>query len=92
VHANLRETSDIEHDPDVEWSLGDFVHRLELGSEALNFSFDDIVGRCGKKDVTYQPGGRVTLETRNRAKSADRWLLQLQGKQHLRLVDSDENE
>jgi hypothetical protein len=90
--AKPRGISDIGYDPAADWSLGDFVRRLELRSGALGFSSDYIGGRCVKTAITYQPGGRVTLETRNRAKSADHWVLQLQGRQHLRLVDSDEDE
>jgi hypothetical protein len=40
-----------------------------------------------KTDITFEHGGKVTLETRNRGKGAKRWLLHLQGKRHIRPVN-----
>jgi len=36
-----------------------------------------------KTGIIYQSGGRVTLSTVNRGKSAERWLAHLQGKRHI---------
>lgn len=40
-----------------------------------------------KSDIRVESGGRVTLETRNRGKGADRWMIHLQGKKHVQVVD-----
>jgi hypothetical protein len=40
-----------------------------------------------KTDIEFEPGGRVTIETRNRGKGADRWLIHLRGKKHIRAVE-----
>jgi hypothetical protein len=37
---------------------------------------------------TYSEPFRVELETRNRGKGADRWLIHLQGKKHIQVVDA----
>jgi hypothetical protein len=39
-----------------------------------------------KTDIIFESGGRVTLMTRNRGKGAERWLIHLQGKKHIREV------
>jgi hypothetical protein len=39
-----------------------------------------------KTNITFESAGIVTLITRNRGKSAEKWLLNLQGKKHIQMV------
>jgi len=39
-----------------------------------------------KTNIKFESDGRVTLEKRNRGKGAERWLLHLQGKRHIKQV------
>ena len=39
-----------------------------------------------KTDINFEPGGKVTLTTRNRGRGAERWLLNLQGNKHIQAV------
>ncbi len=78
--------SEIEFVPDEEWSLGYFVQGLELKRGNLWFSADYVSGRLMKTDIKYESGGKVTIETRNRSRGAERWLTHLQGKRHIKQV------
>lgn len=69
--------------PDKEWNLEYFLHGLEFAGGHLKYSGDYISGRQMKTTITYEHGGRVVLNTRNRGKGADRWMLLLQGKKHI---------
>lgn len=69
--------------PDEEWTLEYFMQNLRFEKGRLEFSSDYVSGRHMKTDIIFEPGGRVTLETRNRGKGADRWILHLQGKKHI---------
>ncbi len=69
--------------PDEEWNLEFFLEGLEFEGGHLKYSGDYISGRHMKTTIIYEPGGRVTLDTRNRGKGADRWILHLQGKKHI---------
>jgi hypothetical protein len=69
--------------PDEDYNLGYFVEGLHFERGLLTHESDYVSGRCLKTDVTYEPGGKVTLTTRNRGKGADRWLIHLQGKKHI---------
>ena len=75
--------SEIEFIPDEEWNLGYFVNGLEFRNRSICFSADYISGRLMKTDILFEPGGRVTLTTRNRGRGAERWMTHLQGKKHL---------
>ena len=85
-YAASRGYSEIEFQPDDEWDLVLFLKGLEYKRKHLCFSADYVVGRLLKTDIEFESGGRVTLRTRNRGKSADRWLLNLQGEKHIREV------
>jgi hypothetical protein len=72
--------------PDEEWSLEYFVDGLRFKRGAICFTSDYVSGRLMKTDIEFAPGGKVTLTTGNRARGAERWLLNLQGKKHIEAV------
>ena len=72
--------------PDEEYNLGYFLEGLRFERGVLSHSSDYVSGRCLKTDISYEPGGKVTIFTRNRGRGADRWLIHLQGKKHLQSV------
>ena len=72
--------------PDEEYCLGYFLEGLSFEHGVLMYSGDYISGRCVKTDIRYEPGGKIRIDTRNRGKGADRWLLHLQGKKHIQAV------
>ena len=72
--------------PDEEYNLGYFLEGLHFENGVLSHEADYVSGRCIKTDITYEPGGRVTISTRNRGRGADRWLMHLQGKKHIQAV------
>jgi hypothetical protein len=69
--------------PDEEYNLGYFLEGLRFERGFLSHEADYVSGRCVKTDITYEPGGKVNLTTRNRGRGADRWLVHLQGKKHI---------
>jgi hypothetical protein len=84
--ASPRGMSEIEFIPDEQWSLAYFVAGLEFERSMLCFSSDYVSGRLMKTDIAFEPGGKVTLSTRNRGKGAETWLGLLQGKRHIKRV------
>ena len=74
--------------PYEDWSLGCFVNGLEYKHGSICYSADYLSGRMMKTDVIFYKDGTVTLTTRNRGKSADKWLTLLQGKKHLQKIDT----
>ena len=72
--------------PDEQWNLGYFIQGLEFKRKCLCFSSDYISGRLMKTDITFESGGKVTLSTINRGRGAERWLIHLQGKEHIKPV------
>ena len=84
--AAPRGYSEIEFIPDEEWNLEYFVQGLGFENKCLRFSADYVSGRLMKTDIAFESGGRVTLETRNRGKGAERWLTHLQGRKHIQPV------
>ena len=78
--------SENEFIPDEEWNLGYFINGLEFRNKRICFSADYVSGRHMKTDIEFESGGKVTLSTRNRGKGAERWLIHLQGKPHIRKV------
>jgi len=72
--------------PDEDWSLGYFVDGLKYWYGSICYSADYVSGRMMKTDIKFDKDGKVTVETRNRGKSADKWLTMLQGKKHLQEV------
>ena len=82
--AAPRGYSKIQFVPDEEWNLEYFIQGLEYRNKKLYFTSDYVSGRLMKTDIIFEPGGKVTLLTRNRGKGADRWLIHLQGKKHIR--------
>jgi hypothetical protein len=86
TYAVPRGMSDIEFVPDEEWNLGYFVQGLRFQSKMIRFTSDYVSGRLMKTDVNVEPGGKVTIITRNRGRGAERWLLNLQGKKHIQAV------
>jgi hypothetical protein len=72
--------------PDEQWNLGYFVQGLEYRRKSLRFYADYISGRLMKTDITFEPGGKVTLTTTNRGRGAERWLTHLQGERHSKPV------
>jgi len=88
TYAAPRGYSEMEFIPDEEYNLGYFIQGLSFEHRRLCFSGDYVSGRLMKTDIQFEPGGRVTLETRNRGKGADRWMIHLQGKKHIQVVDA----
>jgi hypothetical protein len=86
TYAVPRGMSEIEFVPDEEWNLGYFVQGLQFRYKAIRFTSDYVSGRLMKTDIKFEPGGQVTLTTRNRGRGAERWLLNLQGKKHIQAV------
>ena len=72
--------------PDEEWNFSYFVEGLRFENGSICFTSDYVSGRLMKTDIHFAPGGKVTLTTRNRARGAERWLLNLQGKKHIEAV------
>lgn len=86
TYAVPRGMSDIEFVPDEEWNLGYFVQGLRFQSKMIRFTSDYVSGRLVKTDISFEPGGKVSIVTRNRGRGAERWLLNLQGKKHIQAV------
>ena len=86
TYAGPRGYSEKIFKPDEEWRLEYFLEGLEFIDSTLKYSGDYVSGRHMKTTIIYTPGGLVTLETRNRGKGADRWMLHLQGKKHIQPV------
>lgn len=84
TYAAPRGYSENEFIPDEEWNIEYFLQGLEFEYGKLKYSGDYVSGRHIKTDITFEPGGLVTMETRNRGKGADRWLMHLQGKKHIK--------
>jgi len=72
--------------PDEEWNLEYFLQGLEFNDGRLKYSGDYISGRHMKTTIIYEPGGQITLDTRNRGKGAERWMLHLQGNKHIQAL------
>jgi hypothetical protein len=72
--------------PDEEYNLGYFLEGLRIEFGVLRHEADYVSGRCVKTDISYEPGGRVTISTRNRGRGADRWITHLQGKKHIQAL------
>jgi len=66
--------------------LVDLFECLRFVNGELQFSSDYLRGRCLKTDITVRKNGQLTLSTRNRGKTALRWLDRLQGKKMLKLI------
>jgi hypothetical protein len=81
-----RGISEINYISGEDWNLDYFINGLEFKNKSLFFSADYISGRLLKTNITFESEGLVTLITRNRGKSAEKWLLNLQGKKHIQLV------
>ena len=68
TYSAPRGMSEIEFVPDEEWNLGYFVQGLRFWLKNFCFTSDYIAGRLMKTDINFEPGGKVTLTTRNRAR------------------------
>lgn len=86
TYAAPRGYSFNEFIPDEEYCVGYFLEGLSFENGVLTYTGDYVSGRCVKTGIRYEPGGKVRIDTRNRGKGADRWLLHLQGKKHLQQV------
>jgi hypothetical protein len=51
-------------------------------------SLDIVRGRAVFTEVTLTSSGELTIQTRGRGQSAQRWLQYVQGRSHLRQVDA----
>ena len=88
IFASPRGYSVVEYDPDKDWSLGLFIKNLNYEKGNLFFSADYVEGRMMKTDITYEKAGKITITAINRGKVANTWILMLQGKQYLEVVDN----
>lgn len=89
AEATPRGHSDIDYLDNDRFRVADLFDCLRFVRGELRFSADYIRGRCLKTDIAIRPDGTAVLETRGRGENALRWLDKLQGKQILRLVDSN---
>lgn len=85
-HAAPRGYSEKECEPDEDWNLANFMSGLDFEDGHLRYYGGYVSGRMMKTGIIYNPGGKVFVHTVNRGKSADRWLLDLQGKSHIKAV------
>jgi hypothetical protein len=83
TYAAPRGYSEMHFEPDEEWNLEYFLQGLEFEYGKLKYSGDYVSGRHMKTTIIFEPGGRVILDTRNRGRGADRWIMHLQGKKHI---------
>ncbi len=86
TYAAPRGLSEMHFEPDEEWNPEYFFQGLEFERGCLRYSGDYVSGRHLKTTINFEPGGRVTLETRNRGKGADRWMIHLQGRKHIQEI------
>jgi hypothetical protein len=86
TYAAPRGYSEMHFEPDEEWNLEYFLQGLEFEYGKLKYSGDYVSGRHMKTTIIFEPGGRVILDTRNRGRGADRWIMHLQGKKHIQEV------
>jgi len=86
TYAAPRGSSYIEFIQDEDWRIEYFLDGLRYENQNLCFKSDYVSGRLMKTDIIFKSGGHVTIRTRNRGKGAERWLLHLQGKRHVRPV------
>ena len=80
--------SEFEFIPDEDWTLEYFLQGLSFEHGRLEYSGDYVSGRHMKTDIIFESGGRVTVETRNRGRGADRWIIHMQGKKHIQPVST----
>lgn len=73
---------------DDSFTLGDFVTHLAFPNGTLCLSTDYLRGRMMKTDVTIRANGTIELTTRNRGEAASRWVMRLQGKRVLRVLET----
>jgi hypothetical protein len=88
TYAAPREYTFDDFIPDEEYNLGYFFEGLHFEHGSLRHEAYYVSGRCIQTDIIFEPGGKVTIGTRNRGRGADRWVLHLQGKKHLKAVCS----
>ncbi len=86
TYAAPRGYSENQFIPDEEWNIEYFLQGLEFERGRLKYSGDYVSGRHMKTTIIFEPGGRVILDTRNRGKGADRWMIHLQGKKHIQQI------
>jgi hypothetical protein len=86
TYASPRGHSETDFIPDEQWNLAYFIEGLGFEDGKLSFSSDYVSGRMMKTEIIYEPGGKVTLQTSNRGRSAERWLTHLKGKRHIQAV------
>ncbi len=86
TYAAPRGYSEIQFEPDEEWDIEYFLQGLEFEHGKLKYSGDYVSGRHIKTTIIFEPDGRVILDTRNRGRGADRWMIHLQGKKHIQKV------
>ena len=87
AYAAPRGSSYIEFVPDEDWRIEYFLDGLAYENQNICFKSDYVSGRLMKTDIVFKSGGNVTIRTRNRGKGAERWLLNLLGKRHIRPVE-----
>jgi hypothetical protein len=78
-----------DFEEDDFFDVGDFLDHLRFLNGCLELRTDYLRGRMMKTDVSVHADGRVTIVTRNRGESATRWVMRLQGKRVLRMVETD---
>ena len=82
--ARPRCASEIDFVDDDEFSQTDLFECLRFVNGELQFSSDYLRGRCLKTDITVRKNDQLTLSTRNRGKTALRWLDVCRGRKCLK--------
>ena len=86
TYSAPRGFSEYEFIPDEDWNLVYFLRGMSFENGNLKFSGDYVSGRHMKTDIVYEPGGKITISTRNRGRGADRWMAHIQGKAHIKEI------
>jgi hypothetical protein len=68
TYASPRGYSETEFIPGEQWNVAYFIEGLGFEDGKLSFSSDYVSGRMMKAEIIYEPGGKVTLRTSNRAR------------------------
>lgn len=88
--ARPRALSEADYQEGDEWLIADTLGRLQLQRGRLVFDSDYIRGRMMKTRLIIDTEGRLVIETRNRYEMSRRWLDNLRGKRHIRLVAAND--
>lgn len=73
-------TANIGYQKTDEWTIRDFLQNLSFACGKLQFHAGYVRGRLMKTEISVSSDGLMVIETRNRGRSASRWVTSLRGK------------